>query len=68
MKKIAVALAGAVLVVLLIGAQGAASPLRSPLPCPADVTLPGSVCVVYPPDAGAQAVRAWRVWLPVVGR
>jgi hypothetical protein len=55
-------------VALLSIRPSAASPLVSPLPCAPDVTLPGAVCWVYPPDSSVQSVRVHRVALPVVGR
>jgi hypothetical protein len=73
MKKVFSALAGVVLVALLIGAQGTApitaQPLGSPLPCPPDVTLPGSICVVETkPLITGEGVQRVRVWLPAVMR
>lgn len=70
-NKIALLTLLSVMAVALISIRpsaGTASPLVSPLPCAPDVTLPGSVCWVYPPDSSAQSVRPWRVWLPISAR
>lgn len=62
--------AGALVMALMLvisNLPSEAAPLVSPLPCPPDVTLPGSICwIETKPVASGQGVMRWRVWVPAV--